>query len=103
MMPEVLRDAISRPRLEADFEDGDYSIQFSTSDDPIIDSIIAEVRGNGNPIPVLHSICVDTGWCVIDAAENVVDLTTADTASWDNFREWRDKALRHITSQGEKK
>lgn len=103
MMPPAVRDAMARPKLEADFENEEYSIQFYTSDTPTIDWINAEVRGDGDPLPVLHSICSDTGWSVIDVAENVVvDLTTADAASWNSFRKWRDKALRQITAEDEK-
>jgi len=72
MMPPAVRDAMRRPRLEADFEHDDLSIQFYTSDTPTIDWINAEVRGNGDPLPLLHSICANTGWSIIDVSENIV-------------------------------
>ena len=97
MMPRAVRDAMTRPKLEADFEHDDLSIQFYTSDTPEIDWINAEVRGNGDTLPVLHSICSNTGWSVIDVGENViVDVANANSESWDSFRQWRDKAIRQL-------
>ncbi len=82
MMPPAVRDAMTRPKLEADFECDDLSIQFYTLDTPTIDWINAEVRGNGDPLPLFRSICSKTGWSVIDVAENVVvDLTKANAES----------------------
>ena len=104
LMPPAVREAVARPKLEADFEGGEYSIQFYTSDIPKIDWINAEVRGDGDPLPVLQSICSDTGWSVIDVAENaIVDKTTTDAASWTAFRQWRDKGLQQIKAENEKK
>ncbi|MEX0793956.1 MAG: hypothetical protein WD045_12530 [Pirellulaceae bacterium] len=98
IMPPVVRDAMTRPKLEADFDHDDLSIQFYTSDTPEIDWINVEVRGNGDPLPLLQSICSNTGWSVIDVAEQiVVDLTKTTTESWDSFRQWRDKAVRQLT------
>jgi hypothetical protein len=103
MMPPAVRDAMTRPKLEADFEHQDFSIQFYTSDAPTIDWINAEVRGNGDPLPLLKSICLNTGWSVIDVEEQVVvDLTKTSTESWDSFRRWRDNAVRQLAADDER-
>jgi hypothetical protein len=103
LMPPTVRDAMTRPKLEADFDHEDLSIQFYTSDAPEIDWINAEVRGNGDPLPVLRVICSNTGWSVIDVGENtVVDVANANSESWDSFRLWRDKAIRQLAADNPK-
>ena len=97
-MPPAVRDAVLRPKLEADFEGDDFSIQFYTSDDPVVQWVNGEVRGNGDPLPALAAICAKTGWSVMDAADkSVVDLSSRDGApEWERFRQWRDRAIRQI-------
>ena len=97
-MPPAVRDAVLRPKLEADFEADDFSIQFYTSDEPIVHWVNGEVRGNGDPLPALAAICAKTGWSVIDAAEkSVVDLRSRDGApQWERFRQWRDRSIEQI-------
>ena len=94
IMPPIIREACLRPGLEADFEVGDLSIQFSCHDEPIIRFINAEVRGNDDPFPALAAICQPNGWSVVSAADNsIVDLSRLEGSTWQRFREWRDKAL----------
>ena len=97
-MPPAVRDAVLRPKLEADFEAGDFSIQFYTSDEPVVHWVNGEVRGDGNPLPALAAICAKTRWSVIDAAQkSVIDLSSRDGApEWEQFRRWRDRAIRQI-------
>jgi hypothetical protein len=103
MLPPVLRDAVTRPKLEADFECDEFSIQFYTSDTPELDCIHAEVRGNGDPLPLLQSLCLDTGWSIIDDSKRVVvDLTKTSAEAWDSFRQWRDTALRQLKGDSDK-
>jgi len=102
MMPPAVRDAVTRPRLEADFEHADFSIQFYTTDTPSVNWINAEIRGNGDPLPLLRSICSHTGWSVIDSGGNIVmDARNADASSWESFRQWRDKGIDQIEADEE--
>ena len=99
MMPDAVRQSMLRPRLEAEYEANDLSIQFYCTDEPVIRSINAEVRGNGNPVPILAAICTPRGWSVIDVSGNsVVDLTKAEANAWDRFRKWRDRAIDTLTN-----
>jgi len=102
MMPQAVREAMTRPKLEADFEHEDYSMQFYAADAPQILSINVEVRGNGDPLPSLRSVCADTSWSVLDVGEDrLVDLEATDASSWERFREWRDKSIRDIERDDE--
>jgi hypothetical protein len=99
-MPPVLRQAVMRPRLEADFESGDICIQFYANDEPVLRWVNGEVRGNGDPRPALAAICANRGWSVIDASDkSVVDLTAARIPAWDRFRAYRDYAIDQIVAE----
>jgi hypothetical protein len=74
-MPAIVCEAMQRPKLEGDFEAGDLSIHFYAYDEPVVQQVNAEVRGDGDPIPALAALCVDRDWSVIDAADkSIVDL-----------------------------
>src|SRR5262245_42224263 len=56
--PEVLntfspavREAFTRPKLEAVYGEDDFSLEFYCADAPEIHCLHADVRGNGNPLP----------------------------------------------------
>ena len=101
-MPPFVREAMLRPRLEADFEAEGFSIQFYANDQPVLDWVNGEVRGNGDPIPALAAICVKRGWSVIDGSDkSVVDLASRNRVpAWERFRKWRDKAINEIGQGG---
>lgn len=103
IMPPSVREAMVRKRLAADFEAGDLSIQFYASDEPILDCVNAEVRGNGDPLPALAAVCVKQGWSVIDCTTNtLLDLTSvAGSPAWERFCTWRDQALDQIRESDE--
>lgn len=94
-MPVVVREAVLRPSLEADFESGDLSIQFYTNDEPILNWVNGEVRGNGDPIPALAALCLSRGWSVLDSSNrSVVDIASAiGSSGWERFCKWRDKVI----------
>ena len=97
-MPESVGEAMLKPWIQADFEGADFSIHFYTVDAPILESVNAEVRGNGSPLPALFAICENTGWSVFDHSTNsMINLLSAgDPKGWEQFRKWRDKAIRGI-------
>jgi len=94
-MPQVVREAMLRPSLGADFEIDDLSIQFYTNDEPTLRWVNGEVRGNGDPIPVLAALCTSRGWSVMDSSDkSIVNLSSAsETRGWERFRKWRDKVI----------
>jgi hypothetical protein len=101
-MPPGLREILLRPKLEADFAAEDISIQFYADDAPQLDWVGGEVRGDGDPRPALAAICGKRGWSVFDVAANaLLDLSSRDDArGWEQFRKWRDRAIREIGAGG---
>ena len=98
-MPEMVREAMLKPWLEANLQGEDFSIRFYAVDGEMIVQIGAEVRGNGNPLPALRAIFENTGWSMIDDATNTpIELTSGiDPNGWERFRKWRDKAIDKMT------
>lgn len=97
-MPPSLREHFMRPRqLNADFEGGDFSIQFYSANEPQIKALGVEVRGDGNPVPSLAALCESNDWVAIDNADQtVVDLTAKNSPEWEKFRTWRDNASQSL-------
>jgi hypothetical protein len=95
--PEAVRAAFMRPKLEAAYEEDDFSIEFYCTDEPEIRCLHADVRGNGNPLPILARICLPRRWAVVSSADlSRVDLTSGAASQWQNFRDWRDGAINEI-------
>lgn len=101
-MPQILREHFMRPRqLNADFEGGDFSIQFYAENEPQIKALGVEVRGEGNPVPSLAAICEPNGWVAINNADQtVLDVAAKNSPEWEKFRAWRDKALESLKTDG---
>jgi hypothetical protein len=98
-MPAVLQAhyATRKQQLNANFEGDGFSIQFYATDAPMLKSMGAEIRGNGDPVPALSAVCVQNGWAVIDAANGkVVEFSSAQSSEWTQFVAWRDMAIRSI-------
>ncbi|MFN5706970.1 MAG: hypothetical protein ACK6DS_04940 [Planctomycetota bacterium] len=94
MMPPFIKEQALNPGLEADYDDGELSIRFSARNDPVLYWINLEVRGTGNPLPLLDSICRPMGWAIMDSYDRtVVDLTLTEASAWTRFCEWRNRAF----------
>jgi hypothetical protein len=93
-MSEFLRAEMLRPRREADFEQDELSIQFATGDESELNFINAEVRGMGNPLPILAALCRPRSWSVIDSAsKTTLNLNDPQSHEWQAFQEYRDSAV----------
>jgi hypothetical protein len=98
-MPPALREHFLRPRpLSAFFEGVGFTIEFAAENEPLIRSLSADVRGDGNPVPALTALCRPNGWAVINIANGaVVDLTANESVAWNTFQAWRDKAIQDLS------
>jgi hypothetical protein len=102
---ESTRTHMSTSHLHGIFSDGRVHIRFFGFEqtEPMT-WINSEIRGNGNPIPVLAAICIPNGWIAVDFCENKqIDLASADSSSWDAFRQYRDDAIQRIRERRESK
>ena len=96
-LPEEARALFTRPTLLGDFDGGQFSVQLYGFDSHPIRSIRVEVRGGGNPLPLLASICIPNGWIAVDDADRQeIDLGADAAAGWQRFRRYVDHAVRSI-------
>jgi len=93
-MSPFVRDTFLRPKLVGDYNNQELSIHFTTWDLPEIRFMYAEVRGSGNPLPVLAKLCMPNGWFIISAYDkSIVDLSKAHAPQWEHFQSFRDRAF----------
>jgi len=101
-MSAAVREAFLRPRLEAVYEADDFSLEFFCGDEAEIGFLQADVRGSGNPLPLLRRLCGARGWAVISAADrSTVDLSAEVPAQWQRFCDWRDQVIGKISDDKE--
>lgn len=99
--PEILgafspdiRAMMSTPRLKAAFDGEDFSIELYGFEQEPINYLHAEIRGEGNPLALLSRMCSPQHWSVVsDADGSFVDLGANSPSQWNDFREWRDRAI----------
>jgi hypothetical protein len=97
--PDIIRQHLEqRPATEqADFEGAGFSVQLYGFEAQPLTAIHAEIRGGGNPLPVLAALCRPHGWVAVDdASGQPVELAGAAAAGWEAFRAYRDRAIRSI-------
>lgn len=102
--PEIVRQRLeSEPaRVRAAFEGGGLSVLLYGFEARPLVALHAEVRGEGNPVPLLAALCRPSGWeAVDDATGRPVDLSGAAAAGWEEFRAYRERAGRDsLPSEG---
>src|SRR5262249_19638291 len=88
--PAETREHFARPRLRGDYDAGEFVIQFFGFEAQPIVFLLAEVRGNGNPLPPLAKLCSVTGWAAMEAGTTQpIDLTADEAEGWKRFCEYR--------------
>ncbi len=86
----------SRPQFNGLYEGEGFTLEFFCKDGPI-QFFQVDIRGGGNPVPTLASLCNPNGWAVQDVSGKVVDLDLPRSESWDAFVAWRDRAVNDTT------
>lgn len=97
--PDVIRKHMEqRPATEqADYEGDGFSVRFYGFEAQPLDTVYAEVRGDGNPLPLLAALCRPNTWVATDdTSGQPVDLEGAAAAGWEAFRAHRDRAISDI-------
>lgn len=94
--PPALREVLETVPSQsvARVEQGDLSMQLYGFDHETIRAIHVEVRGRGDPIPILAAICGPRGWLAVDdSSGRPVELGDASTSGWEAFQAYRAHAL----------
>jgi hypothetical protein len=95
--PEATRAHMATPHLNGALTAADLSIAFYGFETHPLKVIHAEVRGNGNPLPFFAGLCMPNDWKAIDCTtQSEIDLTGEAAAGWEQFRDYRDRAIETI-------
>lgn len=85
---------VYHPTLEGRYEAPDFVVEFSCTDADMISNMTANVRGNGDPLPALRSLCVGTSWLLVEDASGEDVMASADSSGgWRRFKQWRERAI----------
>jgi hypothetical protein len=68
------------------------SIEFNMGDDDPVAGIMLHVRGNGDPITIIKTLCEQTGWRALDCSDyTFIDFSNSPAARFEHWRAWRDR------------
>jgi len=99
---EEVRKAFTQSGLEGFYEGDGFTFEFFCSDQPYIHCLHADVRGRGNPMPILKQLCLPKQWVVVNAADNSkVDLSNEKASQWQEFNIWSSRAIDAIRDDDE--
>lgn len=98
----ILRHFESLPaKLGAVFQGDMFTVSLYGFGAVPLQMIHAEVRGEGNPVPVLAALCRPNGWVAVDDASGVsIDLAGEKATGWEAFRSYRDQIVGIIEASG---
>lgn len=95
--PDIIREHFEGlPATDrAQFEGDCFSVELYGFQAEPLNEIYANVRGDGNPMPMLAALCRPNEWVAIDdTSGQPVDMTGASPSGWAAFRAYRDRVVR---------
>ena len=73
------------------YEASGLTIEFYGFEQDSVSYVHADVRGSGNPMPIIRQLCQSANWKVIDdGTSQEIDLTDDVAQGWQEFCGWRD-------------
>ena len=100
---EEVRVQISRSFPSVDWSDPawgelvekSYVIEFNFVRAGPVDHFTLHIRGEGDPVRAVARLCQEHGWYAYDcSAGEFLDLKSSSREGWEEFKQWRDRALR---------
>jgi hypothetical protein len=82
----------SRAKFKGLYEGQGFTLELFVQDGQISFFHI-DVRGGGNPMPLLARLCSMHKWAINDVTGKVVDLSLPTAPGWEEFTQWRDQAI----------
>jgi hypothetical protein len=75
-------------------EGSGWSIEFNHQTNGVTESIMLHVRGGGDPLTPITSMCKSNGWIALDCSSGeLVNLDAPSSKSWQEFQGFRDKIV----------
>lgn len=70
------------------------SIEFNLQDKGVVESFALHIRGQGDPIPIIATLCRENGWVAIDYYDSkMIDFDQDAHTRWKRFTDYRDDVL----------
>ncbi len=77
------------------YEGDGFSIEFNVHATGLVDGFTLHIRGGGDPLPTIVSLCSANGWVAVDySTGRLIDLVHPSRESWLAFQRFRDEAIR---------
>ncbi len=92
------KDWMSRSEFKGLYRGEGFTLEFFVRDGPI-SFFQMDVRGRGNPMPVLVRLCRGNKWAIKDVEGEVVDLDLPSLPGWEEFKQSRDQAVGEIEEE----
>ena len=97
-VPDVIREHWLRSKgaYQGLIEGKDFSVEFHLGEDEAsVPAVVIDVRGSGDPMPVVQRLMTIDGWKVVDPHGQPPTMD-----SWKSFGTWRDDAIEQIKDEG---
>jgi len=96
---DLVRKKLSKSISEIDWSDPSWGIlrgdgfrmEFNLQKDGIVQSFMIHIYGGGNPLPIIHKLCVDNDWFAFDTSSGWLDREDPSDKGWQAFQEYRDE------------
>lgn len=96
-VPDVIREHWlgSKGAFQGLYQGEGFAIEFHLGEDEsAVPTVGIDVRGSGNPMPIIQRLMNIDGWQVIDLEGNAPSL-----AAWKAFGDWRDDVIEQIDGE----
>jgi len=72
-----------------------FSFEFNIQSEGPVDAFTIHVRGSGDPLPAIVSLCRANGWVAFDySTGELLDLSNPSNESWERFQAYRDRIVK---------
>jgi len=96
-VPDVIRERwlASTGAYVGSFEGDDLTMEFSLGEDEAsVAGVLIDVRGSGDPMPIVRQLMAIEGWAVLDGSGG-----PPTKESWEAFGEWRNDAVGRLSDR----
>jgi hypothetical protein len=96
-LPDVIRHSMEKSpsSIQGDYEEDGLSLRLYLGCKPQITKMDIEIRGNGNPMPLIAAICLPNNWIALHG-DKILDLAADETEGWQQFGKYRDNVIRRM-------
>ena len=104
----IIRDKINRTVKHINWSDpawGIYdkkglSIEFNLQKSGQVESFALHIRGKGDPIPIIKSLCELNDWVAVDYSNSTqIDFEADPESGWQRFTKYRDSVIKALRNK----